>query len=229
MPRGIPAKLIFRGLTKSESAWARAVGINLWTLRRRLKAGWSLKKAFSPPRKYGQWRNGYGKYSEQQISEAVRKSTSFMAALLMLGANPRAGSTHSALKKRILELGIDTSHFFTPRERALARIKSGQHVVPNKKHWSKVLILKPDGSFKCPSHVRRRAMVECGVPEQCVDCGLGKVWNGKSITLQVDHVNGKNLDDRRKNLAFRCPNCHSQTKNYGNRSRKSRVNALKEG
>lgn len=221
MARGIPSKVSFRGKTKSVSEWARIYGIKPRTIGARLERGWPIKRVFTPSAVYGQWRKGYGKYSEYQIKKAVRASTSFMATLLKLGANPRAGSTHSALKKRISELGIDTTHFFTPRERVLARIQSGQHIVPNKKHWSTVLTLKPSGSFKAPSHVRRRALVESGVPERCVDCGVGKVWNGKAITLQVDHMNGNNLDDRRRNLAFRCPNCHSQTSNFGNRSHKT--------
>lgn len=37
---------------------------------------------------------------------------------------------------------------------------------------------------------------------------------GKPITLQLDHINGINNDNRIENLRFICPNCHSQTHNY---------------
>jgi RNA polymerase subunit RPABC4/transcription elongation factor Spt4 len=39
-------------------------------------------------------------------------------------------------------------------------------------------------------------------------------WNGKVLTLQVDHINGVNDDHRLENLRFLCPNCHSQTPTY---------------
>jgi 5-methylcytosine-specific restriction endonuclease McrA len=37
--------------------------------------------------------------------------------------------------------------------------------------------------------------------------------------LHLDHINGINNDNRRENLRFLCPNCHSQTPTYGNRAR----------
>jgi hypothetical protein len=48
------------------------------------------------------------------------------------------------------------------------------------------------------------------------------VWNGKQITLILDHVNGVNSDDRVENLRLLCPNCDSQqteTKSGANRGR----------
>ena len=48
----------------------------------------------------------------------------------------------------------------------------------------------------------------------CASCGSGKVWNGKPLTLHLDHVNGDTTDNRVENLRFLCPNCHSQTPTY---------------
>lgn len=45
----------------------------------------------------------------------------------------------------------------------------------------------------------------------CKECGISNVWNGKKISLQIDHVNGIRNDNRLENLRFLCPNCHSQT------------------
>jgi len=41
-----------------------------------------------------------------------------------------------------------------------------------------------------------------------------ETWNGIPITLELDHINGKSMDNRLKNIRLICPNCHSQTKNY---------------
>lgn len=58
--------------------------------------------------------------------------------------------------------------------------------------------------------ILRRNLIE----EKCQSCGLGKEWNYSSLTLQLDHINGKNKDHRIENLRFLCPNCHSQTHTY---------------
>lgn len=50
---------------------------------------------------------------------------------------------------------------------------------------------------------------KCEVP----DC-LITHWLGKSITLQVDHINGNAGDNMPENVRLICPNCHSQTESY---------------
>jgi hypothetical protein len=40
-------------------------------------------------------------------------------------------------------------------------------------------------------------------------------WNGNPLTFQIDHRNGNSLDNRPGNPRFLCPNCHSQTPNFG--------------
>jgi len=58
--------------------------------------------------------------------------------------------------------------------------------------------------------------------EQCFECGLKSVWNGKPITLQIDHIDGDSDNNYPKNLRLLCPNCHSQTENYGSKGKGSR-------
>jgi predicted HNH restriction endonuclease len=43
--------------------------------------------------------------------------------------------------------------------------------------------------------------------------------------MALHHVNGQGNDNRLVNLRFLCPNCHSQTPNYGGRNghRRSRL------
>ena len=43
---------------------------------------------------------------------------------------------------------------------------------------------------------------------KCEKCGISE-WMGKSLSLHLDHKNGKNNDHRIENLRFLCPNCHS--------------------
>jgi Zn finger protein HypA/HybF involved in hydrogenase expression len=49
---------------------------------------------------------------------------------------------------------------------------------------------------------------------RCSECDILDFWNGKQITLELDHINGDKNNNLKENLRFLCPNCHSQTKNF---------------
>ena len=54
-------------------------------------------------------------------------------------------------------------------------------------------------------------------PFKCNECGIKK-HNRKVILMDLDHINGNVVDGRLSNLRFLCPNCHSQTDTFKNRS-----------
>ena len=49
---------------------------------------------------------------------------------------------------------------------------------------------------------------------KCEVCSVSD-WQGKPITLHVDHKNGDPSNDHPDNLRLICPNCHSQTEFLG--------------
>lgn len=54
----------------------------------------------------------------------------------------------------------------------------------------------------------------------CSICGISE-WNGREITLVLDHIDGDALNDTEDNLRFICPNCDSQLDTYKSRNRNS--------
>lgn len=58
--------------------------------------------------------------------------------------------------------------------------------------------------------MRERYLHNNYTPYECSICGQKPFWNGKPMSLIIDHINGVNNDNRLENLRWVCPNCNIQ-------------------
>jgi hypothetical protein len=151
------------------------------------------------------------KYTAELLAEAAKNSTSIAGVLRYLGVKWSGGSHHH-ISKRLRILGVDTRHF-TGRGHNKGRTS------PTKLTPEQILISRPGSERRTRRDRLHRAMLAIGIPEQCASCGIGTTWQGRRLTLHIDHINGDFLDNRPENVRFLCPNCHSQTPTFANRRR----------
>jgi hypothetical protein len=154
------------------------------------------------------------KYTKELLAPVVAESKSYAEVIRRLGLD-WSGGTQNHLVSRIKSHGLNTSHFLGQGRNCGTEHKGG-----NKKlHWSEVLVLNRRRGWKEGVSRLRQAMIDSGIPYVCACCGCRPEWRGQPLILEIDHENGDSRDNRRGNVRFLCPNCHSQTENFGNKGR----------
>jgi Zn finger protein HypA/HybF involved in hydrogenase expression len=86
-----------------------------------------------------------------------------------------------------------------------------------KETWNKK-ILEEDFLNLSFQRLKKRIVLEQN--SKCNHCGICE-WNGKSIVLELEHINGDNQNNDRDNLEAICPNCHSQTSTWRGKNKKT--------
>ena len=155
------------------------------------------------------------KYTRELLEDVVARSTSVADVLRRLGLN-QAGGTHAHISRTIKAFNIDTSHF-------------GRGPYPNGSEKRRltpeqILVRMTPGSRRQNPKMLYRALVESGRPYECALCGLDGTWCGRTLRLEVDHIDGDYHNNEAWNLRFLCPNCHTQTDTFSGRTRGKYVN-----
>jgi hypothetical protein len=135
--------------------------------------------------------------TEDDLRDLIFKSKCISDMIRLLNLDPRTVDI-KLMRKKILQHNLDPPEY---------KINGKMSKAPDDK-------LFINGSLCCRKTLKSRILEYGLLDYKCEICGLGSEYNGKKLTLQLDHIDGTNNNNVIENLRFLCPNCHSQTETY---------------
>jgi 5-methylcytosine-specific restriction endonuclease McrA len=136
----------------------------------------------------------------------VESSTCMFDVLRQLGL-PAVGGNSKTIQTLITINQIDTTHFNIREARRR-----------NKTTWSVDAVLCEHSKYPRSNLARWVESANIFV-YKCALCNNTGTWNGTILRLELDHINGISNDNRKENLRWLCPNCHSQTETFGGKNK----------
>lgn len=142
------------------------------------------------------------KYTLEQLTEAVKTSTSYRQVLSKINLAPK-GSNYKTLKKAIEYFNLDDSHFLGRRSNLGKKFGFKRPIKDylENKH--------PIQSYKLKNRLLKEGLLE----RKCMNCLL-EDWKDQPIALELHHIDGDPKNNSLENLQLLCPNCHAFTNNY---------------
>lgn len=142
----------------------------------------------------------------------MQESVSMTDCCKKIGLSPNGSNARTQIKKRCDELGIDYT-----------KLQSSN---PPDKHFSYRQeykdILVEHSTYQNRTRLKERLVKDGLLEYKCAICGNTGTWNNMALSLQLDHINGVNDDNRIENLRLLCPNCHSQTDTFSGKNLRQR-------
>ena len=158
--------------------------------------------------------NIFDNFTKKELENVLHKYTTWREITSELGAYDKHNKMVPLLKRKLNELKIDYSFLdSTPIRRREDR---------NRNQFTKLTDedIFYNGSDVAPSTVRRALKRHFEIPYECAICKLPPLWNGLSLVLTMDHIDGNTDNNELSNLRWVCPNCDRQLDTYCGKNKK---------
>jgi hypothetical protein len=154
------------------------------------------------------------KYTKEQIEEVIKSSITTKECLQKLN-RPWTGDNYNWLMNLIRRYDINKDHFLS-------------HSQLKKNLWKEKPFVKKYSieDIFCENKfisggILKKILYKNNIKQPiCELCGQDENWNGKQMSLILDHINGINTDNRIENLRIVCPNCDATLETFRGKNRK---------
>lgn len=157
--------------------------------------------------------------NRKEMIDIIRNSSSIKDVLIKLKLSDRGSNRKTFFK--YVELNNLSEELIALRNRAES-IRNTKLSYSRKKLEDKD-VFKENSSYD-RGHLKNRIIKDNLIPYKCQKCSNSGLWEGETLVLQLEHINGVPNDNRLENLCFLCPNCHSQTHTYTGRKLRKKLN-----
>jgi len=138
-----------------------------------------------------------------KLEKIIKESRTYTETLKKLGLRS-AGGNFKTLKNYVEKYNLDVSHFDSDNVRK-EKLNDYKNIFI-KKNLNEYLV---ENSTYSRGHLKERLYKEGLKEKKCEICGQNEIWNGKKMSLILDHKNGVWNDNRIENLRIVCPNCNA--------------------
>jgi hypothetical protein len=154
------------------------------------------------------------KYSKEFLEEIVLRSVCMWDVVEFSNVKKQEGN-YTYISKLVKKFKIDTSHFVDQR--------GGNR---KEKGLDEYLV---DGKFLTLNGNRlKEKLYKAGLKSRkCEMCSQGEEWNGKKISLILDHIDGDRKNNLIENLKILCPNCNDTLDTHCGKNINNKNNILR--
>lgn len=161
-------------------------------------------------------------YTKEWLEKTCAESFSY-AEVLRKSGRKQGGGAQATLKEKIALYNIDVSHF-TLQGWSKGKTKETDPRILSKEKYSLQEVFcdnSPVTQRVLRGYVERHKLIEY----KCDTCGCTGEWQDGFISLELDHKDGNNKNNKISNLHYLCPNCHALTETYRGKNKETYKNA----
>lgn len=148
-------------------------------------------------------------YTKEDFISAWKTSKTYSEVKIKLGYKATNGRLATTIRNEAYFMGLSFEHMDNYRSGSRGK---KEYTEDELKVYLSTYNKRMSGNYK--ERVRQSGILG----NTCQNCGIGYKYNGKFLQLQIDHIDGDNTSNNVENLRLLCPNCHSQTHNWGSRN-----------